>query len=152
MQHHTSLQKWKFVHCVMRICSVQFCWRLHAIRTPWPWAFKLCTNLADLLPVQYNIPNRRRDMRNCYKTVFCLWSIKLFCADFVVVELSVSLPEKCKLNNTGSAQFASSDHHTRKNSMHNSTRCTFGSCFFTMTYYQTILGSTLIRWIFLILY
>ena len=38
-----SLQKWKFVHCdcIMRICSVQFCWRLHAIRTPWPWAFKL---------------------------------------------------------------------------------------------------------------
>ena len=24
----------------MRICSIQFCWRLHAIRTPWPWAFK----------------------------------------------------------------------------------------------------------------
>ena len=39
VQHHMSLQKWKFVHCNMRICSVQFCWRLHALRPSWPWTY-----------------------------------------------------------------------------------------------------------------
>ena len=39
-----SLQKWKFVHCIMRICSVQFCWRLHAIMKPCSsWTFTTTT-------------------------------------------------------------------------------------------------------------
>ena len=72
-----SYQKWKFVHCITRISSAQFCWRLHAIRTPWLWAFNqhyMC--LREILlwcactGLKLHCPIKRGDKLHSFHTKF----------------------------------------------------------------------------------
>ena len=76
-----SLEKWNFELCIMRMCAVQFCWRLHAIKTPWPWSFKWLKKADTIGKVNHlaksEAPTEYRSVLFPDTTVN--WAARLYC-------------------------------------------------------------------------